>query len=371
MALIDIIKCESDGNNFCQKFPSEDLRIGSQLVVYTAQTAFFVKGGKICDEFLAGTYTIKTANIPLLNKIINIPFGGDSPFQAEVWFVNHISKLDIKWGTPQPIQIEEPRYNIIIPVRAFGQYGFRVSDAKKFLETLIGNMQSFTAEQVDAYFKGKILSSLNTLISKKISTDKISIFDINNHLLEMSEYCETQLNSSIEKYGIQLCDFSIISINTPDNDPSVIKLKAAKDEVARYNIIGNNYYQMDRSFDVLEKAAANEGAGGQFASIGAGLGVGMGVGGAIGNMAAQFINTNPTQQTPPSIPTQTTYFIYVNGQQLGGQTAQSIVEYIQQGVVNGDTLVWTAGMAQWAKLSQVPELAKLLTIQVPPPIPTL
>ena len=134
MALIDIIKCESDGNNFCQKFPSEDLRVGSQLVVYTSQTAFFVKGGKICDEFLAGTYTIKTSNIPLLNKIINIPFGGDSPFQAEVWFVNHISKLDIKWGTPQPIQIEEPRYNIIVPVRAFGQYGFRVANARKFLE---------------------------------------------------------------------------------------------------------------------------------------------------------------------------------------------------------------------------------------------
>ena len=72
MALIDIIKCESDGSNFCQKFPSDDLRIGSQLVVYTAQTAFFVKGGKICDEFLAGTYTIKTANITARTATISI-----------------------------------------------------------------------------------------------------------------------------------------------------------------------------------------------------------------------------------------------------------------------------------------------------------
>ena len=360
-----------DGNNFCQKFASDDLRIGSQLVVYTAQTAFFVKGGQICDEFSAGTYTLKTENIPLLNKIINIPFGGDSPFQAEVWFVNHISKFDIKWGTPQPIQIEEPRYNIIIPVRAFGQYGFRVSDAKKFLATLIGNMQSFTAEQIDSYFKGKILSSLNSLISKKISTDRISIFEINNHLLEMSEYCKTQLNSSIEKYGIQLCDFSIISINTPDNDPSVIKLKAAKDEVARFNIIGNDYYQMNRSFDILEKVAANEGAGGQFASMGAGLSVGMGLGGSFGNMASQFINTNPMQQVPPAQPSLVTYFIHINGQQLGGQTPQNIASFIQQGIVNGNTLVWTAGMAQWLKLSQVPELATLLTVQTPPPIPTL
>ena len=106
MALIDVVKCEMDGNSFCQKFPSEDLRIGTQLVVYTAQTAFFVKGGAICDEFTAGTHTLKTANIPQLNKIINLPFGSDSPFKAEVWFVNHITKLDLKWGTPQPIQIQ-------------------------------------------------------------------------------------------------------------------------------------------------------------------------------------------------------------------------------------------------------------------------
>ena len=91
MALIDIVKCEMDGSSFCQKFPSEDLRIGTQLVVYTAQTAFFVKGGAICDEFTVGTHTLKTANIPLLNKIINLPFGSDSPFQAEVWCVNHIA----------------------------------------------------------------------------------------------------------------------------------------------------------------------------------------------------------------------------------------------------------------------------------------
>lgn len=370
MALIDVVKCEMDGNSFCQKFPSEDLRIGTQLVVYTAQTAFFVKGGAICDEFSAGTHTLKTANIPLLSKLINLPFGSGSPFQAEVWFVNHITKLDIKWGTPQPIQLEDPRYNVIVPVRAFGQYGFQITDARKFLETLVGNMQNFTAEQIDAYFKGKMLSSLNALLSKKIAAEKISILDINTMLLEMSEYCENELNKSFEKHGVKLCDFSIISVNVPQDDPSIIKLKAAKDEAARFNIIGKDYYQMDRSFDVLEKAAANEGIGGQFAAMGAGLGIGVGVGGAVGNMASQLINTNQTQ-TPPPMPTQTTYFIFVNGQQIGGQTIQSIAAYIQQGVANGDTLVWTTGMLQWAKLSQVPELAQLLLNQTPPPMPTL
>ena len=127
MALIDVVKCEVNDKELVYKFPSEDLRIGTQLVVYTGQTAFFVKGGKVMDQFESGTYTIKTENIPILNKIINIPFGGETPFSAEVWFVNGIVKLDMPWGTPQPIQIEDPKYKIIVPVRAHGQYGLRGS----------------------------------------------------------------------------------------------------------------------------------------------------------------------------------------------------------------------------------------------------
>lgn len=368
MALIDVVKCEMDSNNVCEKFPSEDLRMGTQLVVYTSQTAFFVKGGVVCDEFPAGTYTIKTENIPLLNKIINLPFGSKSPFQAEVWFINHISKLDMKWGTPQPLQLEDPRYGVIVPVRAFGQYGIKISNARRFMEMLIGNMSSFSAEQIDAYFKGKMIAALNVLISHKIAKDKISILDINTNLLEMSEYCKVQIQQSMEQYGVELCDFTIMSINVPQDDPSIAKLKAAKDEMARINIMGRDNYQMGRSFDVLETVAGNTGAGGQMAAMGASLGAGVGFGAMAGHMAGQTMNTNPT---PPPMPSQMTYFVYVNGQQLGGQTPQTISILIAQGVADGDTLVWSAGMPSWVKLSQVPELAQLLLAQTPPPIPTL
>ena len=95
MALIDVVKCDIVDGEICHKFPSENLKIGTQLVVYPSQTAVFVKGGIICDTFTAGTYTIKTENIPILNKIINLPFGGDTPFTAEVWFVSGIAKLDM------------------------------------------------------------------------------------------------------------------------------------------------------------------------------------------------------------------------------------------------------------------------------------
>ena len=117
MALFDVVKWDVNQREFCHKFLSQDLRLGTQLIVNTAQTAIFVKGGQICDEFSSGTYTLKSENLPLLNKLVNLPFGGDSPFQAEVWFINRISRLDMKWGTPQPIQLEDPKYNIIVPVR--------------------------------------------------------------------------------------------------------------------------------------------------------------------------------------------------------------------------------------------------------------
>lgn len=382
MALIDVVKCELHDYELCVKFPSEDLRIGSQLVVYPSQIAFFVKGGQIFDEFEAGTYTLKTSNIPLLNKIVNIPFGGDSPFQAEVWFVNLTSKLDIKWGTNSEMQLEDPKYNIIVPVRAFGQYGMRIIDPKLFLKTLMGNMTSFEVFKVNQYFKGKMLSQLSSLIAKKIAQDNISILEINSHLVDMSEYCNEEINKTFTKYGIELIEFSIMSVNIPDNDPSIIKLKEAKDLAARLKIAGKDVYQMERSFNVLDTAASNEGSGGQMIGMGTGLGVGMGVGSTIGNMVSRFVNPNPQPTTPnahmvapayaPAPPAyqETNYYLMINGQQMAGQTMQNIKEYIQKGVMNADTMVWKNGMPQWAKASSVDELAALFMQQAtPPPMP--
>lgn len=363
MALIDVVKCEVNDREFCYKFPSENLRIGTQLVVYTAQTAFFVKGGKICDEFTSGTYTIKTENIPILGKLINLPFGGDTPFKAEVWFINQTVKLDMKWGTPQPLQVEDTRYNVIVPIRAFGQYGFRITNPRLFLETLIGNMSSFTAEKIGLYFKGKIISQLNTLISQKIIKDHISILDINTMLLDISVYCNEELNRSFTQYGVELIDFSVMSINIPQDDPSFIKLKEAKDFAARIKIAGKDGYQMERSFNVLEKAANNEGLGGQMIAMGAGIGVGMGVGSTMGTMASQTINTSPL--TPPPLPMTTLYFIAIDSQPQGGFDIQTIKNMIHQGNINADTLIWTHGMSNWCKISQLQEFTNLFNLCPP------
>ena len=298
MAIIDVVKYDGNDNEFVWKFPSTDLRLGTQLVVKPAQTAFFIKGGKIFDQFETGTVTLKSGNIPLLNKLINLPFGGDSPFQSEVWFINLISKLDNKWGTPTPIQLEDPKYGIVVPVRSFGQFGIRISDPRLFLESLVGTIKIYTADKIVEYFTGKIISSLSSIITKKIVFDGISILQISAFLDDLSKYCESAIQTEFNKFGIDIVNFFIISINIPEDDPSVIKLKEIKEKAMYIHTVGKDVYSFDRSMDVLETAAGNEGNSGNLMGAGMGLGMGLGVGGVMGgqmgNIAGQ-VNTNLNQ----------------------------------------------------------------------------
>ena len=369
MALIDVVKYNGNDNEFVFKYPSQDLRIGTQLVVGTSQTAFFVKGGSICDEFTSGTYTLKSDNLPVLNKLINIPFGGNSPFTAEVWYINQISKLDLKWGTLNPIQLEDPKYGVIVPVRAFGQYGFKISNPRIFLETLIGNMSIFTADKIADYFKGKILSSLTNLIANKLVSENVSILEISTLLEEMSDHVREKLNMSFSQFGIQLVSFEFISINVPEDDPSLIKLKEAKDLAAKYKIIGRDLYQMDRSFDVLDKAAGNEGGvAGSIVGAGIGLGAGLNIGSQMGNITSNM-NTAP----PPPTPVEQ-YHIIIEGSQLGPLNLNQVVQYAANGSLVSTAKVWKNGLPNWVNANEILEVSQACNqywIQSPPPPPQL
>lgn len=295
MALIDVVKYQSNNNEFCWKFPSEDLRFGTQLVVNIAQTAFFVKGGKILDQFESGTYTLASGNLPLLNKIINIPFGHKSPFKAEVWFINLISKLDNKWGTATPIQIEDAKYGVVVPIRAFGQYGFKISNPRKFIELIVGNIRIYTAHDITEYFKGKIISSITSLIGNKLIKEGMSVLQIPSYLDEISHFCQEKISDEFNKYGIEIVNFYFMSINIPENDPSVIELKEVKAKAMRINVIGKDIYQFDKSTDVLKAAAENEGGSSNLMNAGMGLGMGLGVGGSMGGQMANIGNQMKTE----------------------------------------------------------------------------
>ena len=327
-----------------------------------------MKGGKILDDFICGTYTIKSENIPLLGKVINLPFGGETPFKADVWFVNQIELLDCKWGTQTPLQVEDPKYDVIVPIRAFGQYGFKIVEPRVFLERLVGNMPSFATTKVTEYFRGVILSKLTTIIYDKLKADGVSVLNINAKIEDLSNYAKEKITEVFLQYGMEIQLFNIISISVQENDPSFQRLKEAKDAAAKIKIIGRDDYRMTRSFDVLEKAAENENG---MAGAAVGLGAGVGIGGVVGAMTAQTIKTNAQSQNEiPPIPT-IDYYLAIDGKQQGPFSYDSIEQKISNGEINEKTLIWKKGLKQWIKLIDMEDFQGLFDNNCPPPIPTL
>lgn len=372
MAIIDVVKYDASGDEFVWKFPSEDLRLGTQLVVKTSQVAIFVKNGQIMDVFTEGRYTIATGNIPLLNKLINIPFGGDSPFQAEVWFINLLTKLNNKWGTLTPLQLEDPKYNIIFPVRAFGQFGFKISDGELFLKEIVGTLKTFTSYDIIDYFKGKIISTLTSAIGKKMLVDGYSVLQLSVVIDELGEHCKDSIQKHFNAFGIQILTFEFMSINVPEGDPSLEKLKRAKDLASSANIAGADLYKAERSLDALNTAAANEGIAG--GTLGASLGAGLGF--SIGNQVLQN-NTgqssptanSPVTPPPPPINTMASFFVVIDGAQSGPLSIPDISNLISTGKIIKTSLVWKEGMSGWEAAEKQQELIQLFG-SVPPPLPT-
>jgi membrane protease subunit (stomatin/prohibitin family) len=288
--------------------------------------------------------------------------------------VNLLSKLENKWGTPAPIQLEDPKYKVIVPVRAFGQFGMSIIEPRTFLESLVGNMSDFSIDKVLEYFKGKIISSITSTIGKKIIIEGVSVLELHAILDDVSDYCRDAVQKEFLKYGIQIENFYVMSINIPEDDPSVIKLKEAKDLAAKVNIAGKDVYQMDRSFDVMDKAAENEGTMGGTMGAGMGMGMGFGMGNVMGNMTGNMNTGQQNQQgqggasTPPPAPNSVQYFVLINNQQNGPHSIDSIKLMISQYQINKETLVWKEGMPQWAKITEQEDLNNLFG-QVPPPPP--
>ena len=289
MAIIDFVKWDGSPNLLAWKFPSQELSTWTQLVVNESQEAFLVRGGVYEGPFGPGRHTLSTENIPLLTNLIGLPFGGRSPFTAEVWFVNRVTNLDIRWGTPDPIQLQDPKYGIMVPVRAFGQYGVRIEESKKFLLKLVGTLKGFDTDTMSDYFRGVFVTRIKTNIANAIIRSGQSVLEISTQLEALSLALKESLSVDIAEFGVVLSQFNIHSINVPEDDPAVKTLKAALAKRAEMGIVGFNY-QQERSFDVLQAAAGNEGSAGTVMGAGIGLGMGAGIGGAVGQGFGQISN---------------------------------------------------------------------------------
>ncbi|MGA2324566.1 MAG: SPFH domain-containing protein [Sedimentisphaerales bacterium] len=297
MALIDRIKFDAPSDDILVwKFPSEELKLGSQLIVNQSQEALFLKGGQVCDIFGPGRHTLTSANLPLINKLVNLPFGGKTPFAAEVWFINKSVKRDLKWGTPSPIPLIDPTYNYPISARAFGRWGLRVQDSRCFVLHIVDSQVMTDSAKILEYFIGEIHQRFSAALAKFITEEKTSIFEINVKLNELSQYSATVISPEFARFGIELINFNVESVTIPDDEKAkfqeVLGRRMEIEQISKVKV-GQAYTTM-RTFDTLEKAAENPGGGaGALLAGGLGLGVGVGAGVPLGKQLGDSLNATP------------------------------------------------------------------------------
>ncbi len=314
MAIAEVIKYEGDNSTFVWKHPAEDFNTNSQLIVHESQEAVFFLNGQPMDLFGSGKYTLETQNIPLLNKIINIPTGGVSAFHCEVYFINKVEQMAIVWGTDSKIQYIDPQYGFPLSIGAGGEMSLRVSDSLNLLINLVGTEALLSRDKLVLYFRAFLMARVKTYIAQTIRKEHLNIFEIDEHLVDFSNEIKEILRKDFEEYGISLEKFFVTRIVKPDGDAqyenfkslhyrqyadiadakirqqvSVINQETESQKtiieaqgIAQKRNIEGYTYQQERGFDVAEKMAANEGAG-NFSSAGIGLGMMAGVGGSVGN----------------------------------------------------------------------------------------
>ena len=141
----------------------------------SAVIVVFFKGGNALNVFGPGSHTLSIANLPLLQKLVNLSFGGKTPFTAEVYLVNEVAKLDMKCGTPDPFQVTEPGSQIIVRVRGFGRFGIRISDSRNFVKQIVRALrgkQLSNCQTVISYFKGLVVTKFKDTIASIIMNRK-------------------------------------------------------------------------------------------------------------------------------------------------------------------------------------------------------
>lgn len=324
--IVDIIKYEGDNSTFIWKHPSEDFNTLTQLIVHENQEAVFYMNGQVYDTFEAGHYTLKTQNIPLLGKALNLVTGGKSPFHCEVYFINKSEQMAIKWGTDSKVQYVEPTYGFPISIGVSGEMSLRVDDSIKLLIKLVGTENYLTQQKLVAFFRAVLMAKVKSYIAQIMRTEAINIFEIDENLVEFSNSIKSLLIKDFTEYGVALEQFFVTTVAKPDGDRQYERFKdlhfrkyadvaeaKLRQEVsvidaeteAKKVVIDSQAqatkrmqegytYAQERGFDVAEKAAANEGVG-QMTNLGVGLGmmsgVGSTVGGVVGNAVGVALNS--------------------------------------------------------------------------------
>ena len=275
--IFDVIEYfDESGNEMVHRIPttgSGDFRIGSQLIVRESQTAVFFRDGKALDTFGAGRHTLTTANVPLLVDLVGKAFSNQTPFKAEVYFVNMREFIDQKWGTPEPITLPDTELGMV-RLRAFGLFAMQISDPQLFVNKIVGTQGIYTSAQIENYLRGIIVGRLTDVLGEA----KASLLDLPRLFNEIAGGVKASLADDFKALGIALKNMVITSISPTEETAKAI------DERAAMGAIGDmqKYLQFKAARAMGDAAAAGGGGeAGSLAGAGVGLGAGVGIGAAM------------------------------------------------------------------------------------------
>jgi membrane protease subunit (stomatin/prohibitin family) len=256
-----------------------DIKMGAQLIVQETQSAVFFRDGKALDTFGPGRHTLTTMNVPLLTRLLSIPFGGTSPFQASVVFVARHTFQDLKWGTKEPIVFRDTELKMV-RLRAFGKYSIRVADPQLFVGSVVGTRGIVTTQAVGEFLRDIAVARLNDLLGENLKT----IFDLPAYYDELAAGVKARVAEDFSKQGLELVDFLISAITPPEEVQKLI------DERSGMGAIGDmNAYMQFKAAQSIQDAAKQPGGA-------AGQGMGLGLGFGYGQMMANSIGGQGTQQ---------------------------------------------------------------------------
>ncbi len=240
-----------------------DIKLGAQLIVQGNQEAVFYRDGKALDTYGPGRHTLTTANVPLLTRLLTIPWE-KSPFQAAVYFVGKQTFLDQKWGTKQPITLRDADFGIV-RLRSFGKFSFRCVDTKKLIETLVGTQGKYTTEAITDYLKDLIVSRLTDVLGKL----NVGMLELVGRYDEVATGTRAKVAEEFMKYGLELADFFVNSITPPEEVQKAIDARSSMGAVGDLNA-----YMKFQAANSMSKMAERGGDGG---AMGMGMGAGFGM----------------------------------------------------------------------------------------------
>lgn len=334
-----------------------EIKNGAKLTVRESQQAVFINEGELADVFKPGMYDLKTENMPLLSTLKGWKYGFNSPFKAEVYFISTKQFIDQKWGTKNPIILNDDRFGML-EIRAFGTFAYRVADAGKFIKEIAGTDGNYTTDEIN----NQLRSIIVTRVTDACGEGNIPIEKFAGNINEISEMIQEKIKKEMnDDYGINITKFLLENVSMPDD------VKKEIFEYSRLDKLNMQKLTQFKTAKAIENVSNQEGGGaGGFMGAGLGFGMGQSMFNQMNNQNQQ--NNNGGQGMPPPVPGQLKFFIAVNGAQQGPYEIPMLQQMINAKQVTPQTMVWREGMAAWAAAGTVTELSPIFGA-VPPPLP--